>query len=334
MADVARAAGVSPSTVSVVINGVAGARVHPDTRVRILRTAEELGYVPNSLARGLRRQRSEIVGFVGDRVSTTPYAVEMLLGADEAAQAAGLLVLGLDTRGDADFEALALKSLMQRQVDGMLYASMYHRRVLVPDLLHDVPTVLVNAVSVDRSVSSVVPDEFASATVAVQELVTAGHRRIAYINDRDKILARGLRLRAYKATLRRAGLAADPRYIVEEAPDALGGYRAMRRLLELPDRPTAVFCFRDSLAMGVYHAAAEAGLRIPTDLSVVGFDDLELIAGNLIPGLTTVGLPHYAMGAWALNQLVATMNDSGLAPTHHKITGTLHRRASVTTPPI
>ena len=332
ISDVAAAAGVSISTVSVVLNNVESARVHPETRERIWQAANKLGYVPNGLARGLRLQRSDIIGFLSDSVATTPYAGNMILGAQEAARASGRLLMAVDTRGDASIEEAALTSLLQMQVDGVLYAAMYHRHVTMPEQVAKTPTVLVNATTEDTSISSVVPDETGGVRLAVSELLDHGHRRIGYVGSLERIIATPMRQRAFRTTMRRAGVDVPPEWMTAEMPTAYGGYQAGLRLLKQPDRPTAVFCFKDTMALGVYQAAHELGIRIPDDLSVVGFDNLELIAANAFPGLTTVSLPHYEMGAWATDQLVAQITDPGTPPKQIKMLGRLHRRDSVRPP--
>jgi LacI family transcriptional regulator len=334
ISDVAAAAGVSIATVSASLNEVQSARISADTRERVRAVADRLGYVPNRLAQGLRGQRSGTIGFVGDTVATTPYAVGMVLGALEQARAADRVVLLMNTEGHRDLEARALATLMQHQVDGVLYATMYHRDVEVPAVLRDTPVVLVDAESADPTVSSVVPDEVAGAMAAVGELLEHGHRRIGFINNADPTLAATGRLEGYQRALGQAGIDLDPSLIVtatDIGPE--GGYRAARQLLELPERPTAVFCFRDLMAMGVYHAVIEAGLRIPQDLSVVGFDDLEFVASGLFPGLTTVALPHYEMGAWGVQQLLALMESPSERTEQVKLCGQLIRRRSVAPPP-
>jgi LacI family transcriptional regulator len=329
IADVAAEAGVSISTVSVILNEVGGARVSPDTRDRVRAAAARLGYVPNSLARGLRLQRSGTIGFIGDTVATTPYAVEMILGAQESARDAGRLVVLTDTQGDPDLEAREITALLERQVDGILYATMYHRQVEVPALLRGTPVVLVDAESSDPAVSSVVPDEYDGGRTAVGELLTHGHRRIGFVQNEDEISATRDRLRGYRAALESAGIEFDPTLVVAAPTTAQGGYRAATRLLDRSDRPTGLFCFKDIMAMGVYQAAAEAGLRIPADLSVVGYDDMRVIASNMFPGLTSVALPHYEMGAWAVKQLLAMEDAEPGTAARARLPGRLVRRASV-----
>jgi LacI family transcriptional regulator len=333
ISDVAAAAGVSIATVSASLNEVQSARISADTRERVREVADRLGYVPNRLAQGLRGQRSGTIGFVGDTVATTPYAVGMVLGALEAARAADRVVLLMNTEGHRDLEARELATLLQHQVDGVLYATMYHRSVEVPAALRDTPVVLVDAESADPAVSSVVPDEVAGAMTAVGELLGHGHRRIGFLNDADPTLAATGRLEGYRRALGQAGIDIDPAMTVaatDIGPE--GGYRAARQLLELPRRPTAVFCFRDLMAMGVYQAAVEAGLRIPQDLSVVGFDDLEFVASGVFPGLTTVALPHYEMGAWGVQRLLALMASPSEGAEQVKLCGRLVRRRSVAPP--
>jgi LacI family transcriptional regulator len=335
ISDVASAAGVSIATVSASLNEVESARISADTRARVRAVADRLGYVPNRLAQGLRVQRSGTIGFVGDQVATTPYAVGMILGALEAARAADRVVLLMNSAGDHDLETRELETLLQHQVDGVLYATMFHRTVEVPAVLDGTPVVLVDAESADPTVSSAVPDEVAGAMAAVGELLGQGHRRIGFLDNADPTLAATGRLEGYTRALRQAGIKVDPALVVRAVdigPE--GGYRAARRLLALTDRPTAVFCFRDLMAMGVYRAALEAGLAIPRDLSVVGFDDMEGVASGLFPGLTTVALPHYELGAWGVRQLLGLIDD----PTRRKaeqvkLSGQLIRRRSVAPPP-
>jgi LacI family transcriptional regulator len=333
ISDVASAAGVSIATVSASLNGVESARISADTRARVREVADRLGYVPNRLAQGLRARRSATIGFVGDTVATTPYAVAMVRGALEAARAADRVVLLMATEGDPDLEARELATLAQHQVDGVLYATMYHRSVEVPAGLGATPVVLVDAESSDPGVSSVVPDEVAGAATAVGELLEHGHRRIGFINNPAPILAATGRLEGYRTALEQAGIGLDPALIVAaDSNGPEGGYRAARQLLELPSRPTGMFCFRDLMAMGVYQAAMEAGLRVPRDLSIVGFDNMEFAAG-LHPGLTTVALPHYEMGSWGVRQLLALMESPTATARQVRLAGELVRRRSVAPPP-
>lgn len=334
MKDVAERSGVSVTTVSHVLNEVPGKRVNPKTRERVLKAAEELLYRPNQLARGLRTQRTGMIGFLSDRVSTTPFAGRMILGAqDEAAEAGSLLVL-LNSGGDRELEEREVDALLERQVDGIVYALFYHRIITPPTNLAKGPAVLLDARSADGRISSVVPDEVGGGRTAVEELLAAGHRRIGFVNTPDDIPARTLRLAGFRQALEVYDVPFDPSLVVEREADGPGGYAGAIDLLTRDDPPTAIFCFNDRTGMGVYQGAAALGLTIPTDLSVVGFDDQELISDSLWPGLTTVALPHHEMGRWAVRTLL-TQIEAGphhVAPTHALLPCPLIRRGSVAPP--
>ncbi len=316
--DVAELAGVSPATVSVVLNAVDGARVAEDTRRRVVEAAERLGYEPNPLARGLRTRRTQTIGFISDYVASTPYAGRMIQGAQDVAWRAGMLLLLVNTGGEAELERHAIRTLLHRRVDGILYASFYHRVVEVPQLSRRTPMVVVDARPDGSSVPYVVPDEVGGATAAVTELLEHGHRRIGFVADWYEIPAVEGRLQGYRDSLARYGVPFDPALVLREQPGARGGHSGVARLLDLPEPPTGVFCFTDSMAIGAYQAAAERGLRIPDDLSVVGYDDHPLIASSLSPGLTTVALPHYEMGEWAVQTLLELI-DAAAAGTPRRL---------------
>jgi LacI family transcriptional regulator, galactose operon repressor len=333
IADVASAAGVSISTVSVALNDAAGARVSPRTRERIRQVAQQLGYAPNGLARGLRSRRSGMIGFIGDSVATTPYAVDMILGAQETLREAGLLLLLMNTEGDPAVEAQEIATLRQQQVDGVIYAAMYHRELELPAALRGVATVVLDAEVRDAGVPWVVPDEATGAGDAARELLRHGHHRVGFVTNAEHIPASRLRRQGFAAALAEAGRALDPALVRPAPPTTEGGYHAARALLELRDRPTGLFCFSDVMAMGAYRAAAELGLRIPADVSVVGYDNMRHLAAGLFPGLTTVELPHYEMGAWAARTLLAAGPGADPEPRQVRLRGRLIRRDSVAPPP-
>jgi LacI family transcriptional regulator len=305
--DVAAEAGVSVTTVSHVLNHFSGARVSDETRQRVEASAERLGYAANGLARGLRLQRSQTLGLLSDEIATTPHAGRIILGAQETASARGWVLILLTTGKDRQAEQREIRALTQHRVDGVLYATMYHREVVVPQQLRVMPVVLLDASSRDETIPSVVPDEVGGGRAAVQHLLEHGHRSIGFVTNVDDIPATHGRLRGYRAALDEAGIGYRPDLVVAATTDARGGFRAASALLDRPDRPTALFCFNDRLAMGAYRAAAELGLRVPADLSIIGFDNQELIAENLYPGLTTMALPHYEMGAWAVSTMIDTV---------------------------
>lgn len=342
--DVAERAGVSPTTASLVLNDKADG-IPEETKQRVLEASEDLGYRPNVLAATLRKQTSDTIGFISDEIATTPYAGAMVQGAQDEAWQAGKLLLLVDTNRDEEIEARAIDSLLSRQVDGIVYAAMYHQVVAVPETAREVPVVLLDARSADQSVSSVVPDEFGAAMAATQVLVEAGHRRIAFIENEDPIPAAPERLAGYRAALEAAGIPSDPDLVVSGSPedindsdvvtgarDAVGGFRAASILLDRDPRPTAIFCFNDRMAGGVIRKAHQLGLVVPDDLSVVGFDDQELVLSQIDPPLTTMRLPHYEMGRWAVQHLLEEIAGGGRKVVHHRMPCPLIERQSVAPP--
>ena len=187
--DVAALAGCSVTTVSHVLNDVPGTRVKADTRERVRAAARDLAYSPNLLARGVRQNRTNTLGFVSDAVGTTPYAVRIILGAQHAAAEAGYLLMLMNAGLNADLATREIKSLMDRRVDGILYAADYHRLVDLPRNLKAIPAVLVNSRATDPGVTSVVPDEIGGTLAAVRELIASGHRRIGYLTEAGDIPA-------------------------------------------------------------------------------------------------------------------------------------------------
>ncbi len=331
---VAAAAGVSITTVSHVLNDVPGKRIHPETRERVLAEAARLGYAPNILAQSLRTQRSHTIGLIGDEIATTPFAGKIILGAQDVATSHDSVVFVVNTGYERAVEEREIDALLRRQVDGILYAAMYHRPVELPAKLAGVPTVLINASCADPAVAWAVPDEAAGGEDAAEVLLAAGHRRVAFINDIDDIPAAFGREEGFRRRAAAWGLAHEDLQVIAADADPEGGYQAARRLLENGDRPTGIFCFNDRLAMGVYRAAAELHLRIPQDVSIVGFDNQDFIADGLYPGLTTVELPHYDMGVWAAEQLFHQIS-TGRAPTaapKTRIRGPVIHRHSVAPP--
>ena len=206
--DVAVAAGVSVTTVSHVLNEVAYARVSPETLDKVRSAAEELGYGPNRLAQALRTQRTGMLGLVSEDIATTPHAGRIILGADEAAKARGYNLMIINTSGSASLESRQadIEALLERRVDGILYATMYHRNVELPANLGSVPSVLVDSVATGGNITAVIPDEEGGARAAVGALLEAGHTRVGFINNTDDVPATRQRLRAFRAMLTEAGL--------------------------------------------------------------------------------------------------------------------------------
>ncbi|MBT2534203.1 LacI family DNA-binding transcriptional regulator [Arthrobacter sp. ISL-48] len=329
----AKAAGVSVTTVSHALNEATSFRVKAATQEHIREVAKDLGYAPNRLASGLRNQRSQILGLVSDEITTTPFAGAMIRGAQDAAYERGYVVMVVNSGMDSELENREISMLQQHQVDGVVYARMYHQNAQVPTQLAGLPTVLLDAAADDKFISSVTPDEIGAAETAVEAIITAGHTRIGMINNEDDIPATHGRREGFHNALRRHGLEDNPGHYVIGTAHTQGGREAALKLLGQPGRPTALFCFNDRVAMGAYQAATALGLRIPEDVSIVGIDNLEIIADALWPGLTTVALPHYEMGRWAVNRILEDIENPGLPAVQVQLDCPLIERASLGPPP-
>nr|WP_262926861.1 substrate-binding domain-containing protein [Microbacterium sp. MF43] len=281
----------------------------------------------------MRTQQTRTVGLISDQIATTPFAGRMLAGAQDAARESGHLVFLVDTGGDDDIERNAISALTAQQVDAMIYACMWHRVVDAPAGLPPT-TVFLDCRPAGGGFRSVVPDDRAGGYTATRELIDAGHRRIAYLDTDDAPIASRLRHEGYLEALSEAGITADPTLHVTGATTAQGGRSAADLLLDLPDdrRPTGVFCFNDRMAVGVYTAAHHRGLEIPRDLSVIGYDDQQLVAAEQDPPLTTIALPHYDMGRWAM-EVALGVRAEGDEDATHLMECPVVRRDSVGPPP-
>lgn len=304
MKDVAHRAGVSRTAVSLVLNDRHDVTLAAETRQRVLGAAAELGYRPNAGARALAQQRSDWYGLVTEIV-TAPFAVDVIKGAQDRAMADGKFLLISSTESDAASETAVIERLLEQRVEGLIYATTWHRGVTVPEIAKEVPTVLVNCFDIEGRLPAVVPDERTGGYRATARLLSAGHRRIGFINLDPGIPAAIGRREGYLAALHDAGI--DPDEALEAAGDATAdsGFDAAGALLDLRVPPTAIFCANDRMAMGAYDAIKERGLRIPHDVAVIGFDNQELIASYLRPSLTTVALPFEQMGATGVALLAA-----------------------------
>lgn len=256
--------------------------------------------------------------------------MDVIKGAQDRAWADGKFLL--ITAGDRDraMEAAAFDKLLEQRAEGLLYATTWHRAVTLPPAAREVPVVLVNCFDADGALPSVVPDEVAGGHTATRRLLDAGHRRIGFINLDTGIPAAVGRRQGYEQALREAGLDIDDSLVVPGHATADGGYAAACELLDREDgRPTALFCGNDRMAMGAYDAIKERGLRIPDDIAVIGFDNQELIAAYLRPGLTTVALPFEFMGAKGVDMLGALTAGQPLDTTQMKVDCPLIERSSV-----
>jgi len=340
LADVARRAGVSQTAASFVLTGRREEmRISTDVETRVLQAARETGYRPNIVSRSLRTGTTHTIGFVSDTVATTPFAGDLIKGALEAARDRGYLLLIAETEGDAGLEQELLEAMVDRQVDGIVFATMYTRKAVVPKLLRSRRAVLLNAVpSRPAPLVSVVPDELAAGRTAATTLLDAGHRDGIYLIGAGPrpgqgpagSLAAVERLQGIKdafdeAAVRLAGAVA----CADWQPEL--GYAAVKTLLDDGVKVKALVCFNDRVAVGAYNALADAGLHVPKDVSVVSFDD-DPIASWVRPQLTTIALPHYELGRRSIELLLDESAGRRDAGGIERLPMPLRRRGSVAGP--
>ncbi len=337
MTDIAKAAGCSQATVSLVLNNTAGTRLSQQTRDRVIEAARELGYVAPtfSVSSGSASlsKLDGVIGFVVDQLGTSPEAVVAIEGARQASWNAGNVLLVAQTLGDPAMEPRAIKALTDSGISALIYMTIFTREVEMPAYYYglDIPIVLLNCYTSDYAFPAVVPSEIAGGQTATKHLIAHGHHRIATITGEPWMQAAQDRLTGYRRALATADIPFDPDLVIEGDWSASAGYSGTMRLLSLPEPPTAIFCQNDRTAVGCYEALKEKRLRIPEDISVIGYDD-EDICRHLIPPLTTSVLPHMAMGEWAIEHL-----DTAVPPRErrHEITKlecSLVKRSSVSSP--
>jgi LacI family transcriptional regulator len=329
---VAQRAGVSRSTASFVLAGRhQDMRISEDTRLRVLRAAQELDYRPNLMARSLRTKVTKTIALVSDTIASDPYAGRAIHGSLAAAVAHGHLLFIGETHGDPVVEQRLIADFLDRQVDAFIYASMFTRYVRLPRQLRERPLVLLNClVRGARPIHrSIVPDELTAGLTAARTLLEAGHRKGIYLVGHlgKGVFASQERLAGIKEELATAGVRlagiVDCNWWPDSAYDAV--CRALRDGLD----PKALICLNDRVAFGAYQALREAGMSIPDQVSVISFDDSELAAW-LRPQLTSIALPHYELGRHAVEILLGPSAEPGIT----RLTMPIRRRHSVAEPAV
>lgn len=311
LADVARAAGVSRTTASLVLSDRGDElRISAGSQERVRLVASELGYRPNVVSSELRRGSSRTIGFISDTIATSQLAGDMIKGALGHAHRNGYMLFIGESEGDLDEEERIIEAMLDRQVDGFVIASMFTRERPLPSNLKGQSAVLLNALPERaRTVRAVIPDEYTAGRDAVELLLRAGHERVHLIGagpEQADVPAQTVagreRLAGILDALADAGLAPASGHLCQVwLPQ--DGWKATARLLATGVRHEALITFNDRLAFGAYQALQEAGMTVPSDMSIVSFDDHQL-AGWLHPGLTTFAIPHHELGQRAIELLL------------------------------
>ncbi len=304
--DIAEEAGVSHSTVSRALQGTG--RMSEETRARIIELAAEMGYTPDALARSLVRGRTHTVGVVVTTIAD-PFVAGIVAGIEEVAGEAGYTVLLGASHSNPEREIAVVENLRQRRVDAVIVtASRVGDHYSEHLQRFGAPIVLVNNMVQGEYLYAITCDQIDGAYQATSYLIELGHRRIAYIGSATRQHSSRLRQRGYETAVAEAGLPIDPHLVVSPiAPsDVEVGQKALQTLW--PMHPSAILAYNDLTAIGVMMAAREMGIRIPEDLSLVGFDDID-VTEFVTPPLTTVHQPREAMGRAAMQMALDLLQE-------------------------
>lgn len=325
MVDIARAAEVSRTTVSLILNDVPGVRIAEATRQRVLQTARDLGYTPGPSVRDLNAETRQLFGVVINEISAA-YPIDLLYGIQSWADARGAHVVIHVSDGSSDHELAALENFERFGVSGVVYASTFSAIATPPQALSRFRHVLINCRREDSSGLAVLPAERHGGAIAAQHLIAIGCKRIATITGDPWQFATLERLAGYHRTLNKASLNLGAQYQATSDWSHASGHVLTRQLLNLPRPPDGIFCHNDIIARGAMAAAREAGLTVGVDLAIIGYDDREF-AKDL--GITSVTLPFVEMAERAMTELAGTteVGDRTLS-----IAGTLIPRASTGLP--
>lgn len=315
--DVAKAAGVSPKTVTRVIND--DAPVGVKTRAKVEAAIASLGYVPSSAARAMRSNRSGLVGLITGAISLTPHTSDfgglsdliIVQRVQSVLEDHGFSLLISDTGGKQERVPDLIRTFAEHRVEGIIYVADHHKRVCLPEAPLGTKMVLANCYD-DNATPSVLPHDRLCQKRLVDGLISKGHRRIAYLSLSDEIDATRLRTQGYRDALNAADIAYDPDLIIpaetrisDPQAEAQLLWDAIERVLALPKPPTAMCFGNDRMAMRAYGILRTRGLQVPQDISLAGFDNHRMISETLYPQLTTVELPYAAMGVRAAQMLLA-----------------------------
>lgn len=307
IADVAREASVSVATVSRVLNKQN--TVTPETSERVYRAIEKLSFEPNMSARNLRRNETRVILIVAPNI-TNPYYAHILTGIGDAASESKYSALIYNTAGDETREKAGLDMLKKRRADGAILLATTKNSMLIEEYARKYPIVQCSEYTLNLDLPRVSIDNYKAAADIMEYIVSLGHKRIATISSCNDYISTVLRLQGYKNVLTAHGIEIHQEYIALANADYSfkSGKSAAFKLLEQKDRPTAIFCISDILALGAITAAKELGLRVPEDLSVIGFDDVDDTT-MFHPYITTVAQPCYELGKESFRILNACMNN-------------------------
>lgn len=331
MLDVAAQAGVSRTTVSLILNN-RESRIASETKQRVRKIAEEHGFRPSRAALQLRTQRSNMVGFISDEIASGPFAGGLIAGAQSAAAAKSHALMVMNTGIAGDVASIDSDLLEDRQADGLVLATVMTRKVDLAGGDRHTATVLLNCYSDDEALWQVLPDDRAGGKVATALAIELGHSRIAFVTGEKGTYPATERLGGHREALAEADIPFAKDLVRFGDWTADTGYRMSAELLRLAKPPTAIVCGNDRIAFGAYDAIRDRGLKIPDDISVVGYDDQTEISRYMHPPLTTIRLPYEEMGRLAVEALLdGHAGGTQLVPCEPVIRGSLAKCPQIPT---
>jgi len=327
MKDIARLAGVSTSTVSHVINK--SRFVSDEIAERVNNAAQQLNYAPSALARSLKMNRTKTIGMLVT-TSTNPFFGEVVKGVERSCYHQGYNLILCNTEGDNQRMKASINTLLQKRVDGLLLmcSTLEGERLDVFDRYPDIPVVVMDWGPILFASDKIQDNSLQGGYMAAKHLIECGHKEIGCITGPLIRHQAQMRYEGYKRALAEAGIAINPDWIVESDFECEGGYQAFEKLYERGKLPSALFVCNDMMAMGVIQAASQRGLRVPDDLSLIGYDDVH-IAKFMTPALTTIHQPKYRLGKAAVDTLLYRLENPDTTAQVVQLEPTLVVRSSV-----
>ncbi|GGE57142.1 ribose utilization transcriptional repressor RbsR [Priestia taiwanensis] len=323
--DVAKKTGVSITTVSQILNGK-GQRFSEKTREKVWSAAEELNYKANYFAQNMVTKQTQTIGVIIPDITNTFYS-DMIKGIEDYLYENGFMVLLCNSTDNEERENLYLNQLVHRSVDGFIIASSTISDEMIFDLLkkNDKPYILLDRKREEHESDNIIVDDTEGGYVATEHLITLGHRNIGVITSSSSDVNVHNRFVGYKKCMEDYGLLMKEEWIMRETLSMSGGYEAAKKLLQAD--VSAIFATSDQLAIGVYRAASEVGVCIPEQLSLIGYDDIEL-ASYMSPPLTTIHQPIYEIGKLAAETLIHRIMNPEEAAKNHLVKTRLVVRSS------
>ncbi|EOX4956151.1 substrate-binding domain-containing protein [Vibrio alginolyticus] len=327
MKDIAKLAGVSTSTVSHVINKTRF--VSEEISERVNNAAKELNYAPSALARSLKVNRTKTIGMLVT-TSTNPFFGEVVKGVERSCYQKGYSLILCNTEGDNERMRQSINTLLQKRVDGLILmcSSLEGERIDVFERYPDIPVVVMDWGPMLFTSDKIQDNSLRGGYLAAKYLIDCGHTEIGCITGPLIKHQAQMRYEGYKRAMNEAGLEFNANWIIESDFECEGGYQAFKKMAQRGALPSSIFVSNDMMAMGVINAANELDIKVPDDLSIIGYDDIH-IAKFMSPSLTTIHQPKYRLGQAAVETLVRKLDEKSTEAQVVQLEPTLVERKSV-----